>query len=253
MTSWLFGGKDLLGYSFAWEWHNKPQDRSYLWHQKNTFLRYVNSAISWQRFAWHESLAFVLLPVINLAHVKNPLPNAYLLFTCTCMFYLYVINNSVMISWNWDPSIQTIFILVLGAKSSIQDGSKCCMKSTRAERMSWAMRSSSLAFRRHGEMPQDAQQGFSGRIWLVTSFQRHRWPKTKMYKICDTVFWHFVSCPFHWWVLCFVPNNCPRNHIWVGENSLSAIRSFYWSVFNANTPSKMNHTMLKGMQKHDEK
>ena len=73
--------------------------------------------------------------------------------------------------------IQTICILVLGAKSSIQDGSMCCMKSTRAEHMSWAMRSSSLAFRRHGEMPQDAQQGFSGRIWLVTFFQKPRWPK----------------------------------------------------------------------------
>ena len=33
-------------------------------------------------------------------------------------------------------SIQTICIVVLGAKSSIQDGSTCCRKLTRAERMS---------------------------------------------------------------------------------------------------------------------
>ena len=181
--------------------------------RRNTFLRYVNSAISWQRFAWHESLAFVLLPVINFSSCQKSFAHCMPTIYLYLYVYLYVINNRVMISWNWDPSIQTIFILVLGAKSSIQDGSMCCMKSTRAERMSWAMRSSSLAFRRHGEMPQDAQQGFSGRIWLVTSFQRHRWPQTKMYTISDTVFWHFISCPFHWCDLCFVPSVCPRNHI----------------------------------------
>ena len=81
----------------------------------------------------------------------------------------------------------------------------------------------------------------------TTSIQRHKWLQTKMYRNSDTVFWYSISCPLTWCNSILFAVLAPETTLWnylVTNQKLYSIKL----VFKANTPSKMDHAMWKGVK-----